>query len=187
LLRGSGWLTSFACRIITDAPQQNAVPLDISHARLTPHDLLGAYRSRILARPVTRRRLAGNSLLVYIDGEPGSKTGLTLWLEPTWHLRDTTRVLTGSREAQHDEDAEQPDAGFDRAAVAVDALLGTSVADVTVSPVTNDLVVTLTGGLTLQTFVSDPGAEELWHIRDNASGERLSGSPRGLRILPADV
>ena len=67
--------------------------------------LFQEHRERLIGRPVTFTRLAANSLLVYIDGEPGSGTGLTFWFEPTWHLLGPAGVLLGSRQAQT-EDAE---------------------------------------------------------------------------------
>jgi hypothetical protein len=126
--------------------------------------------------------------LVYVDAEPGDKTGVTFWLEPTWHLRGFDRVLTGSREAQHDPDSDDPDAGFRRAADAVDALLGSTVTEVQVEPVTGDLHLTLEGGLLLRTFVSDPGTDhQLWHVMDNVTGVVLYRSPAGYRIRRGDA
>jgi hypothetical protein len=149
---------------------------------MSPEVLFGELRTRVVGRPVSSRRLAGNSLLVYIDGEPGSKTGVTFWLEPTWHLRGPERVVTGSREAQHDEDAEDPNAGFRRAAEAVDALVGRTLTDVRIEPVTGDLHIELEGGFLLRTFVSDPTNDHFWHVRDNVSGVALYRSADGFAI-----
>ncbi|MEO7889762.1 MAG: hypothetical protein ABIW19_07150 [Vicinamibacterales bacterium] len=154
---------------------------------MTPESLFADFRTRLVGRVVSHRRLATNALLVYVDGAPGDGTGLTLWLEPTWNLRDSTHVLTGSRQAQHETDAVDPDAGFNIAADAVDALVGRSVLSLDVNAVTGDLVLTLDGGLTLTTFVSDPSTDELWHIRDNATKQRLVRTGQHLRIDAPEV
>ncbi len=51
-----------------------------------------------------------------------------------------------------------------------------------VSEITGDLVLTLDGGLTLTTFVSDPDTDELWHIRDNATKQSLVRTGQHFRI-----
>ena len=154
---------------------------------MTPEKLFEEFRSRIVGRTVRRRRLAGNSLLVYIDTEPGDGTGLTLWFDPTWHLRDDTHVLTGSRQAQHESDAADPDAGFNLAADAVDQLVGRTVIALEMSESTGDLTLSLDGSLYLCTFVSDPSTDQLWHIRDNATKHRLVRSGPALTILAREV
>lgn len=135
--------------------------------------LLDQLRRRMTGRAVTFRRLACNSLLVYVGCKPGERKGCTLWLEPTWHLRSARRVLTGSREAQ---DA-QP-----RAARAVDRLVGREVESLDVDPVTRDLTVRFGGGLVLRTFQSDPRDDHLWHAHDNRAGLELLCGPRGFTV-----
>jgi len=147
---------------------------------MTAEALLADFRARLLGGTVRRRGLAGNSLLVYVDCTPGDGTGLTLWFEPTWNLRDASRVLTGSRQADHDPDANNPDAGFHIAADAIDVLVGRTVLALDVHTITGDLTVTFDEGLTLTTFVSDPSTEELWHIRDNETRQRLECTGHGL-------
>lgn len=129
------------------------------------------------------RRLVTNSLLLYVDAEPGSETGVTFWLEPTWHFRGPDRVLTGSREAQTDPDASDPEAGFRRASRAVDELLGRVLLEARVEEVTGDLLLDFDGRHLVRTFVSDPLDDELWHVRDNASGVRLRRSGQGWELL----
>lgn len=141
-------------------------------------------RSRTIGRPVSFRRLAANSILIYIDAEPASGSGVTYWLEPTWHLRGPDRVLTGSREAQHDEDAADPDEGFHRAATALDVLNDRILIEVRVEPISGDLLMEFEGGFLLRTFVSDPTDEEIWHISDNTTKRRLQGSPLGMEVGP---
>ena len=108
---------------------------------------------------------------------------MLFWFEPTWNLQAPDGVLTGSRQAQHDESAADPDAGFKAAAKALDILIGRRVDYVECDLVTGDLRMGLEGKLKIQTFVSDPTSEELWHIRDHSVGIFLRGSPRGMVIV----
>jgi hypothetical protein len=155
--------------------------------RLSPEAFFLELRDRIVGRQINRRRLAGNSLIVYVDAQPGDEAGVTLWFEPTWHLRGPEEVLAGSRQAQHDPDAEKPDAGFECVAEALYILNDRRVTDLAIEAVTGDLFLSLEGGFLLRTFVSDPTDEELWHIRDNVSETRLRRSGRQLTIVEFDA
>jgi hypothetical protein len=154
---------------------------------LDPSVALEEVRSALVGQRVAFRRLAGNSLLVYFGGGPDDRTGLTFWLEPTWHLVGPTGVLTGSREAQEHEVDEHPESGFVTAGRAVDALVGRTLEALRVDERTHDLELAFDEGLVLRTFVSDPRDFEIWHVRENATGERLEASPRGLRRHAADA
>jgi hypothetical protein len=155
--------------------------------RLNPETFFLELRDRIVGRRISRRRLAGNSLLVYVDAQPGEATGVTLWFEPTWHLRGPDTVLAGSRQAQHDSDAENSNAGFELVADAVDALNDRRVTDLAMEAITGDLFLSLEGGFLLRTFVSDPTDDELWHISDNVSHTRLCRSGQRLTITTRDA
>ena len=139
--------------------------------------LFQEFRQRLVGRPVTFTRLAANLLLVYIDGEPGSGTGLTFWFEPTWHLLGPEGVILGSRQAQT-EDAESHSNLSDLPLM----LIQKKVEEVSVSPLTHDIEVLFEGAYAIVTFVSDPTDDESWHIRDNHSKQRLVGCANGLRV-----
>jgi hypothetical protein len=137
-------------------------------------------QGRILGRKVSYRRLACDSLLLYLDCQPGDGSGLTIWFEPIWHLRGPDGVLLGSMQVAAACDSEEA-----MSAVAdgpLEPLLGRSIEGVAIDPLTFDLTVCLAGGYSVCTFAADATVDESWHIRENASGTRLEGSPRGLSI-----
>ena len=146
-----------------------------------PELVLQDFRHRLIGHPVTFVRLAANSLLVYIDSEPGSVTGLTFWFEPTWHLVGPTGVLLGSRQSQI-EDAEAHSKLSDMTL----GLFDKKVEEISVVPLTYDLHVVLEGAYSITTFVSDPTDDESWHIRDNHTGRRLVGCAAGLRVTQVE-
>lgn len=129
---------------------------------------------------MSHQRLAASSLLVYFGGQPGGAEGFTVWLDPTWHLAGPAGVLAGSREAGGDDEDEHAESGFVSAGRALDVLTGRALAELRVDDCTRALELAFEGGVVLRTFVSDPRDEEIWHIRDNATGERLIASPQGL-------
>jgi hypothetical protein len=154
---------------------------------MTPEDYLERARAEVIGQEVSYRRLAGNSLLVYVDcvpGDPPSAGGTSFWLEPPWHLRDEERVLAGSRQAQEDKTADDPLAGFRAVGETLDVLLGRKVEDVQIEPVTNSLVLSFSGQLQLRTFVTDP-TEELddWDIWVRGTHAKLLGNAKGLEVL----
>lgn len=152
---------------------------------MEPNAFFDYLRRKVLGRPVTFRRLAANTLLIYIDNEPGDGTGVTFWLNPVWHVREPGRVLAGSREAQFDVD-EDGEEGIQLLGKRLDVLLGQTVQDVSIEPDTFDLTLSLSGGYLVKTFAArvlrEKDDDETWHIRDNTTGSRLKGSSKGLSI-----
>ena len=138
-------------------------------------DQLTTMLASTIGREITARRLAGNSLIVYLDSLPGDATGLSLWFEPTWNLRSERAVLTGSRQAQSSDDPDESSmgpSGFNVAADAVDLLVGQRIASVLVDEVSGDLRVSTSGGFVLSTFISDPSDDHFWHLTDRTTGEQ---------------
>ncbi|MCU6713051.1 hypothetical protein M6D81_30565 [Paenibacillus sp. J5C_2022] len=133
----------------------------------------------LLNRTVQFVRLAGNSLIIYIDCEPGViGQGYSIWMEPTWHLRNNVEVITGSRAAQTEDEAEHKIiSGFFK------QIHMKSIKKITIEPITNDLQIELEEGIILKTFVSDPSDEESWHIKDLYKRKRIIGSPRTLQVI----
>jgi hypothetical protein len=79
-------------------------------------------RMRLMNHTVSYRRLAANSLLIYIDCEPGDKQGLTIWFEPTWQFCGPQVPLVGSRQAQIDDEEPDEETALARVGAPLDAL-----------------------------------------------------------------
>lgn len=138
-----------------------------------PEQFLARLIEHLVGRRVSYRRLACDSLLVY-------KAGATIWFEPPWHFRGPQGVLVGSNQAARAADAQET---LDAVASLMDVLDERTIVQIVVEPLTHDLTVTFEGGYSIKTFVSDPTDDESWHIRENATGARLKGSPAGLSIV----
>lgn len=138
-------------------------------------------RRDLIGRTITFVRLACNSLLLYVECEPGDKRGLTFWLEPTWHVVTPAGVVAGSRQAQGTgEDGptkEELDAINKRIC---DALLDRPIREIRVDTRSQDLEVTVEGENSFRTFVSDPDDDYTWHIRENLTSLQVCASPSGL-------
>ena len=138
-------------------------------------------RGRLEGHIVSSTRLAANSLLIYVECRPGDKKGVTIWFEPTWHFCGAEGVLLGSRQAQMDDEPEDEEA-FYRLAEPLRVLEGKKIESVVVEPRTFDLHLFFERDYWVKTFVADPTDEQSWHIRENATAQRLKGSPKGIAI-----
>jgi len=136
----------------------------------------------ILNQAVQFVRLAGNSLIIYCDCKPGDlKQGYSIWLEPTWHFRNSVEVITGSRAAQTEDESEHENiSGY------FEQLYWKPIKRITIEPITNDLQIEMDEGIIIRTFVSDPSDEESWHIRDLNKGKRVIGNPRTIHTIEED-
>ena len=133
-------------------------------------------RQELLGHRITFTRLAANSLILYVDCQPGDTLGYTIWLEPTWHVKIMSGVLVGSRQAQTEDDAEHESLGE-----RLTALCGQSIVSLAYQPLTYDLELQV-GDYSARTFVADPDDAETWHIHDVVRQSRVVGNPRGLEI-----
>lgn len=147
---------------------------------IEPEVLFNTLRGQLVGHRLSFRRLACDSLLLYIDCDPGDSRGVTVWLEPVWHLRNSTRVLLGSMQVHVACDSAEAMASI--ADDALGPLIGSTVNGVAIDPVTFDLTLVFEDGRTISTFVADATTNESWHIRENESGTRLTGSPMGLSV-----
>lgn len=145
---------------------------------MMPEELIETIQS-IQDRQVRFVRLAGNSLIIYCDCEPGDlNQGFSIWLEPTWHFRNTERVITGSREAQTEDEVEHSNI-----IEQLKTLYFKTIKKISIEPITNDVVIEIDEGNILKTFVSDPNDEESWQIRNFNKGIKIIGNPRAIQII----
>ena len=138
-------------------------------------------RSRFVGYSIIYTRLVTNSLILYIDCEPGDKSGFTIWFSPTWHVKGANGVLVGSRQVQTDEDDNGTEA-FERGAESLLELRNKKILSLEIESLTYDLHLRLDSDFWVKTFVSDPSDEESWYIRDITNKTKLIGSPHGLRL-----
>jgi hypothetical protein len=141
-----------------------------------PENRFDSLRGRIVGQVVTYRRLACDSLLLYLGCEPGDCRGLTIWFQPIWHCLGPHGVLLGSMQVAEVCESEEK---MDSLSACMDVLHGRVVEWIATEPLTFDLTVSVDGGFSVRTFVADATTDESWHIRDNATGLRLRGSPHG--------
>lgn len=129
-------------------------------------------------KQVTLVRLAGNSLILYLDCKPGDKNnGSILWLEPTWHFRSSEMIISGSREAQTDDETEH-----NTIADKLNRLVYKSIDYIIVETGSNDLIIKFDDDLFLKTFVSNPTDEKSWSITDNVQKIKIIGNPKEIKL-----
>ncbi len=136
------------------------------------------FTHRAIGQKVTFRRLAGNTLILYLNCFPGENHGYSVWIEPTWHCSSTSKVLVGSRQAQVDDEQE-----LDEISELMDVLDKAEVESISIDPVSHDLHILFEHGYSVKTFVSDPTDELIWYIKDRTKGLKLYASPNGVEIV----
>lgn len=134
----------------------------------------------MLGREIVHKRLFLSTLQLYLEPEPGAELGLEVWCEPDWQLVGRDGVIAASETIEFDPEAEDPDAPQRLVSEATDVLRGCLVEDVAVGDRTSELEIRLSGGLAVQTFVSDPDEPDQWLLRDPSSDIWLSAAPAGL-------
>jgi hypothetical protein len=144
--------------------------------------LFADLRRLLIGRPVQFFRLAANTLLLYIDCEPGQDKGYVIWVEPTWHFSGPEGVLVGSRQAQGEGDSGASAEELRRIGAPLNRLLRLPVTRLDRDERTGDLTVEVGGELLIRTFVSDPSDDDLWSIRDRDRGIEVRGTTKGLVV-----
>ncbi len=142
------------------------------------------FHHELIGGRITFVRLACDSLLLYVECKPGDGRGLTLWLEPPWHVSTPQRVVAGSRQAQGEGDDGPTEEELDRVSEPIClAILDRPIAEIHVDERSRALAVTVEGGNCVRTFVSDPDDDHTWHISENATGLKVYASPSGLMVF----
>lgn len=133
--------------------------------------------SSIIHKKINFIRLAGNSLIIYVNHEPGEMKGHTFWLDPTWHFRSSSKVLIGSRQVQIDDKEE-----LDEIIKPFDSMVGREITNIFIEDITQDIQIHIDHEYVLKTFASDPSDDETWHIKDYERRVRIYGNPRKIEI-----
>jgi len=134
--------------------------------------------SILLNQSVQVVRLVGNSLILYLNCHPGEKKGFSLWLEPVWNFKSDIEVITGSRQAQT-EDEEEHKIVMDK----LNRIINKKITEINIEAISNDLIIRFEDRYFISTFVSDPNDEESWIIRDLKTGIRLIGNPKSIKEI----
>jgi mycothiol synthase len=142
---------------------------------------LRKFRRCLLGRPVAFYCLLTNTLLLDIDYQPDGDTGYVIWLDPVWQVWTPEGVLVGSDFycAQGEGELET----LERAGALLGRLIGEPVAGLEVKPRSNDLTLMVGERFLVRTFLSDPTANDTWHIDDRGRRVALYGSPQGLEVV----
>ncbi|MFB5189059.1 hypothetical protein KKP3000_001499 [Alicyclobacillus fastidiosus] len=133
---------------------------------------------RVIGQRVTFRRLAGNTLILYLNCNPDDNHGYSVWIEPTWHYANTTEVLVGSRQAQVDDKQE-----LDEIAELMNGLDAAVIKSISIDSISHDIHISFEQGYSIKSFVADPMDDFIWYISDRASKLQLLASPRGVEIV----
>jgi hypothetical protein len=132
-------------------------------------------RESLNGHTVRYTRLAADSLILYVECEPGDKQGWTLWLDPPWHISAPHRLLLGSRQTQGETDETWPTKEeLNRISGKFHDLRGHPIYSLEVDPRSRDLIITLSQEHQVRTLATAPN-RDLWHVRDNGRDLNVVG------------
>jgi hypothetical protein len=145
----------------------------------TPEKVVRKYVESLTGRCVPSAWLALNSLVVELESE--QPDDMYLWVEPTWHIRNDSGVILGSRQAQVED--KEAHAELNQVAAELD---GRTIEHAAVDGLSHDLELHFSGGYALRTFVSDPADEEIWYIRDKSEKLAIGATPMKYFVTPVE-
>ena len=138
----------------------------------TAEDIVRESLASLLGRKVSSASLAANSLIVDIETQPDEHSELWLWCEPTWHIVSPEGSALGSRQAQV-EGKQHNEIG--QLAAQLD---GCTIERLDVDQHTRDILIHLSGGYCVRTFVLTRMTKKSGTSVTRGRGLAMGASPR---------
>ncbi|OAB38589.1 hypothetical protein PMSD_06115 [Paenibacillus macquariensis subsp. defensor] len=130
----------------------------------------------LIGKTINFTRLAGNSLIIYLDCIPGEDKGYSIWLEPTWHLHDESKVIIGSRQLQIEDEKE-----LVLISKPLNDLILKQIKGIEINSISKDLTVII-DQYYLKSFVADPTDEYIWQIRDIGNKKMIEANTDAINL-----
>jgi hypothetical protein len=137
-----------------------------------PHNIL----NKLIGKRIEQTRLAGNSLILYIQSTQGQNAGYSIWIEPTWHMHNDQRLLIGSRQLQVNCEDELNQLGEP-----LQGLISKQIGRIDINKITNDISIQI-DHFFIHTFAVDPLDDFMWQIKDLESNKLIKASPKGIKL-----
>ena len=124
----------------------------------------------LVGEPVSFCRVAGNSLIIYFFGEPGDENVVSVFLDPTWHVRQNGKIVLGSFDLQIEEsdfESEQDyNDEFERLALLKDNLYGSKLESVELDFESSDICLKFSGDQVVTNFANSAFDAMAWTYRN---------------------
>jgi hypothetical protein len=142
----------------------------------------------LTGQAITFKRLAGNTLILYFNGEAGDASVQSIWLDPPWRFIENGRVLVGSLdipisydvEEKSPEEKNKEHEEFERYCALTDSLNNSILEQTIIDPITYDITLKFSGNQIVSKFCNTAFDDEQWAFIDVPSNEWASVSPLGI-------
>lgn len=132
----------------------------------------------LINEPVTFKRIAGNSIILYFNGSPGDANVKSIWIEPAWRYERANKYVVGSGDFPLEDETCQPEKEFRKLFESIcaktDNLVNLIILDISFDAVTNDIAIQFKNNQVIKSFVSSH-MDEIWIYRDVEAGFGLCG------------
>jgi hypothetical protein len=68
----------------------------------------------LIGKVVTYKRIAGNTIILYFDGNPGESNIKSFWIDPLWLFERNREYVVGSEDFPWEQEDGQSDEEYDR-------------------------------------------------------------------------
>lgn len=135
----------------------------------------------LIGKSINFTRMACDSLLLYLGGEPGDGRGLTLWLDPTWQLLAPEGEIAEARQNECEDGLPEAEAES-LLELVCSTLVNRCISEVYLDHSSHDLTINVTDNFKIKTCYKGRSANHFWHIRENSTGLTLYNSSGGWMI-----
>ena len=98
----------------------------------------------LINRVVSYKRIAGNTIILYFDGKPGEDNTKSIWIDPAWRYEFRKKYIIGSEdfpwEKEKGQTLDEFNRIFENQCKKTDKLIGSTVIDLKIDDVSNDIV-----------------------------------------------
>ncbi len=133
---------------------------------------------RLETKGVANTRVAGNTLILYLDSQPGDDNSISFWIDPPWHLCGPDSVLIGSRQMQEETTEEE----LDEITRPLKHIQENDIETIEIEERTNDLIISFKNNFQIRTFAVNPEEDYSWYMTDKGNNLRVNGAPKGVTI-----
>jgi hypothetical protein len=133
--------------------------------------------------PVTFKRIAGNSIILYFFGIPGDENTISLFIHPSWRYEKQDKVIMGSGDFPWESDAvstEQYRQSFDNLCSLTNNIFSAKLIDFKIDLVSLDITLTFSGGQLIRQFSSEVFDCESWVYHNHRKNIVAYVSPSGI-------
>lgn len=140
----------------------------------------------LIQQPVTFKRIAGNSIIIYFFGEPGDDSVVSVFIDPSWRYHLNGKVLVGSYDLLIEESdfntKEEYEERFDYLCALTDAIKGAILVNFTIDPESSDLTMEFSGNQRLCNFANSGFDEKYWTYRNWPQQITAYVAPQGIKL-----